>query len=110
LLQGRAVVSALFLCFGRENTEIRTYLLKNKKESDCANIESFNIKIQFLDKIIEKLDFDIETFDNFIDALNVEIERFDVFIEWVDGDMNDFVGRNRRQRADIRTCLHPISA
>ena len=56
-MQGRADVSALFL---------------------CAKIEFFNLEIQFLDEIIEKLDFDIETFDNFIDALNVEIERFDV--------------------------------
>jgi hypothetical protein len=55
VLQGRADVSALFL---------------------YANIEFFNLKIQFLDEIIEKLDFDIETFDNFIDALNVGKEKF----------------------------------
>ncbi len=90
-------MSALFLCFGREDTEIHTYPLKNKTEIDCSNIKSFNIKIQFLDKIIEKLDFDIETFDNFIDALNVEIERFDVFVERVDVGISWFAGRERRQ-------------
>jgi hypothetical protein len=91
-LQGRADVSALFLCSGRENADFDTYPLENKTENDCANIEFFNVKIQFLDKIIEKLDFDIETFDNFIDALNVKIERFDVFVEWVDVDISWFAG------------------
>uniref|UniRef100_UPI004057BF73 hypothetical protein n=1 Tax=Candidatus Electronema sp. TaxID=2698783 RepID=UPI004057BF73 len=73
------------------DAEIYAYMLENKTESDCANIESFNGNIQFLDKIIEKLDFDIETFDNFIDALNVEIELFDVFVERIDVGAGGFV-------------------
>jgi hypothetical protein len=47
----------------------------------CAEIESFHVDIQFLDKIIEKLDVDIELFNNFIDADDVGIERLDVGTE-----------------------------
>ncbi|MCW5199533.1 hypothetical protein VU05_02230 [Desulfobulbus sp. F1] len=52
------------------------------------------MNIQFLDKIIEKLDFDIETFDNFIDALNVGIEQFDV-------GMEKFAGASLRRCAGL---------
>ena len=64
----------------------------------CFEIESVNVEIQFLDKIIEKLDFDIERFDNFIDADDVELERFDVFIKWADSGMDGFAAWNRRQQ------------
>jgi hypothetical protein len=80
------------------DAEIHVHLLENKTELDCTDIESFNVNIQFLDEIIEKLDFDIETFDNFIDALNVEIELFDVFVERVDVGADGFVGWKLRRQ------------